>query len=318
MTFALKSGEAVGDGVRRLILRAVDRALGAILDPAGDQHKAVHAVRRRCNEVRSLLRLARGSLDPALYTTENARFRDLRHRLGGARDRAAALEAFDRLYESAPPEADRGLILPLRHALAAERDRAPTATEAPDLARVGQSLAQARDSLAAIKLSADGFDAIAEGFTDSYRRARKGMAKARQSKDVDAFHEWRKQVKHHRQHLRVLRPVWPVLLKPLAREGAQLAIALGDEHDLAVLALVLNERKAEDDREAVRVAQALIARQRKILQMEAIATGRRLFAETPKAACRRVKGWTEAWIAEEKSMRNAKKKIIKTVGRNAA
>lgn len=317
MTFALKSGEAVGDGVRRLILRAIDRALGSILDPAAETHRTVHGVRRRCNEVRALLRLVRGGLDPSVYKTESARFRDLRHRLGGARDRAAALEAFDRLYEWAPPETDRGLILPLRHALAAERDRAPGASESPDLARVGETLSQARDSLGAMKLTADGFGAIAEGFTANYRRGRRALATARDLKDAESFHDWRKYVKHHRQHLRVLRPVWPALLKPLAREAAALAEALGDEHDLSVLALVLEERKSETDREAVRAALDLIAARRKILQADAVALGRRLYADKPKVACRRVQAWTEAWSAETRSARKGKK-IVKMTRRQVA
>lgn len=313
MTFALKSGEAVGDGVRRLILRAIDRALGAILDPATDPHKTVHGVRRRCNEVRALLRLARGSLDPAVYTTEAARFRDLRHRLGGARDRAAALEAFDRLYAWAPPDTDRGLILPLRHALEAGRDQAIDMGPAPDLVRVGESLAQARSSLGAIELTAEGFDAIADGFTASYRRARKGMASARRAKDAESFHEWRKHVKHHRQHLRVLRPVWPAMLKPLAREAAQLAEALGDEHDLSVLALVLRDQKAETEGEAVRAALTLIAARRQMLQADAMALGRRLFADKPQVAGHRMEAWALAWRAESRPARKVKK-VMKPVG----
>lgn len=317
MTFALKSGEAVGDGVRRLILRATDRALSAISDPAADTHRTVHGVRRRCNEVRALLRLARGSLDATVYKAENTRFRDLRHRLDSARDRAAALEAFDRLYEWAPPDTDRGLILPLRHALAAQRDGAPAGNEAPDLAQVSAVLAQARETLGAIRLQSHGFDAIAGGFTAGYRRSRKAMEAAQGSRDTEALHEWRKQVKHHRQHLRVLRPVWPALLKPLAREAAVLAETLGEEHDLSVLALVLGEQKAEAERTAVRAALDLIAVRRKILQTEAFALGRRLFADPPKVACRRMKAWADAWTAETKSARKVKK-IVKTVGRKAA
>lgn len=308
MSFSLKPGEAMEDGVRRLILRAIDRALAALHDPAADPHRTVHGVRRRCNEVRALLRLVRGSLDPDLYRTETARFRDLRRRLGGARDRAATLEAFDRLYAAAPPETDRALILPLRHALAAQRDHAAAGEARPDLARAAEVLTQARDSLGGMTLRAEGFSAIAEGLTDSYRRGRRALAAARGTHAAEAFHEWRKDVKHHRQHLRVLRPLWPALMKPLAREAAQLAAWLGDEHDLAVLAQVLATDSPGFDKPAVRAAQDLITARRGHLQTDALALGRRFYADRPKVFCRRIAAWAEAWADDPNPVRKRKRK----------
>ncbi len=298
MSFALKSGEPVGNSVRRLALRSIDRALSQILDLAGDPHKAVHDVRRRCNEVRALLRLVRGSIPRDVYLTESERFRSLRHLLGGARDSSAALEAFDRLATLAPPDIDRTMLLSVRKNLIALRDQAEEdAPPTADLAAIGETLTRAQDTFSALEFRKEGFEAIAEGLTATYRRGRKALKVALTSEDPEALHEWRKQEKHLRQHLRILRPVWPAIVKAMAREASVLAAFLGDDHDLFVLAALIDrEGKAVADRPTRKLLRKMIANRRKELQVEAFALGHRLYAEKPAAFRRRMADWVEIWL----------------------
>jgi CHAD domain len=79
---------------------------------------------------------------------------------------------------------------------------------------------------------------IGDGFTSAYGRGRKALALVKDfDGEKEAVHEWRKRAKDLWYHLRILEPVWPEVLGPLAAQAHGLSDLLGDHHDLAVLAV---------------------------------------------------------------------------------
>jgi hypothetical protein len=97
------------------------------------------------------------------------------------------------------------------------------------------------------------------------------------------FHEWRKRVKDHWYHVRLLRNLWPRVLDAYRREVKALSEALGDDHDLALLGpVVLGEPDAFGDPAAVERFLEFLAIRRRELQDQARLLGRRIYAEKPR------------------------------------
>jgi CHAD domain-containing protein len=109
---------------------------------------------------------------------------------------------------------------------------------------------------------------------------------------AENVHEWRKRAKDLWYQLRILRDAWPELLGVTVDQAHQLTDLLGDHHDLAVLADDLQSRHDLSDRDAFEDA---IAQRQEELVEAALETGRRLYAEKPKAFRQRIKRYWLTW-----------------------
>ena len=148
------------------------------------------------------------------------------------------------------------------------------------------------------KLSDGDFDAIRGGLSKTYRRARSALGTVRKHAGVrtDENHEWRKRVKYHWYHLRLLGNLWPVIFEPWAEEAHRLSRLLGAEHDCAVLReVVTGELLPAIDKGAASDLLRMISERRDSLVDESILVGTRLFAERPKALVRRTEAYWAAW-----------------------
>jgi CHAD domain-containing protein len=110
------------------------------------------------------------------------------------------------------------------------------------------------------------------------------------------LHEWRKQAKYLWHQLQVLQPIQPGQLTALADQAHTLANALGDDHDLAILAHKFLEASDKfPDRATMHTLADLIANRRALLQEEAMALGHRLYAEKPRKFVDRLREYWRAW-----------------------
>jgi hypothetical protein len=143
------------------------------------------------------------------------------------------------------------------------------------------------------RLRREGWNVFESGLLRTYRRGRKTLRRARVERTDQNLHEWRKRVKDHWYHLRLLAPGCGAAVSGQAKEAHQLSDLLGDDHDLAVLkdALQSGEAEAAVDLDALI---GLIDFRRAQLQADAIHIGERLYAEKPRALGRRIH---RAWDA---------------------
>jgi CHAD domain-containing protein len=148
----------------------------------------------------------------------------------------------------------------------------------------------------------DGFDALAEGLKKTYARARKARRAAYAKGEAKLFHEWRKRVKYHGYHVRLLRSLWAGPLEARRDELDELSDLLGDDHDLGDLRETVLERPDElGDLGAEPVIQTLLGLvvERQIeLRSRARPLGARLFAEKPKRFTGRLRRYWDAWQRE--------------------
>lgn len=301
VAYRLWMSEPVLEGVQRIALEQIDKALHEIQSDEIDRHKAVHQVRKRCKKIRGLVRLVRPAFED-IYQIENATYRDASRRLSALRDTEAMIETFDDLMDVFGDVVDRERLASVREEL--ERRRVFVAEHEFDLdARLEefeQTIREARDRVESWDLDDDGWDAIAGGLRKTYQRGRVRMADAYEHPSTEAFHEWRKRVKYHWYHMRLLRDIWADEMNPRRKAAKDIADLLGDEHDLAVLReAVLEAPPAFGDSRVVQTLVALIDRRRVELREAAEPLGMRLYAERPGAHVRRLGGYWKAAQHEE-------------------
>jgi CHAD domain-containing protein len=298
MAFRLKAGKSVGQGVKRVVRRQLDKAL-ELLRSQGGGDEAVHDARKTFKKVRAVLRLVRGEIGGTAYRRENRRFRDAARPLTEVRDAKALVEALDQLAERYPHEGGAS-VAAARKGLQSDRRaiRKRVLRDGRAIPAVVSEVEAARDRLRGWSIPHKGWSALSGGIKETYRRGRRALAAAGEDATPENLHEWRKQAKYLWHQLQLLEPVWPGVMEELAQEVEALADLLGDDHDL----VVLRQRLAASPegfggKAGPGTLLALIDRRRGELEEEAFALGRRLYADRPKEFTNRLREYWKAWRA---------------------
>ncbi len=283
MPFALKIGASLADEPRRIAVEQIDRALAEIEDTSLPPETAVHQVRKRGKKLRGLLRLVREPLGDA-FRVEDHWYRDTGRLLGALRDAYQSDRTLARLLGAtglAPGTSDESA--------AAWRDDAREV-----LSACYQRLAQGRQRAAHWTIDETGFEMVRDGLAETYRQGRERMCIARQDPTADHFHAWRKSVKYHGYHLKLLRPVWPAPLRAGYHEVQRLGEYLGDDHDLAVLALKLGSAEFVPAVKDSGRLQVRLEGEQQRLRHQALGLGERIYAEKTADFTRRMKRYWRA------------------------
>ena len=306
MAYRLRKKDSVTAAVRRLIREGTDQAIHELKAATVGEQKGLHEARKHIKKMRSLIRLVRARLDQSgklaiTLLTEAAR------PLSGLRDAQAMVEAFDALATSEMQGDAQQAYAPLRRQLVEQRDTSHENDGNIDslIALPIEHLERVRAMSQKWTIRPNGFAALSRGLRKCYAQAIDARRLALDQPSDDHFHEWRKHVKHHWYHLRLLRGLWPRLLSATATELGTLSDLLGDDHDMTVMRERIQkqqteaavEEKMDEDMDRARLFQMIDARQEK-LRMAARTLGSRIFAEKPKALTRRLRIYWDAWHAE--------------------
>ncbi len=297
MSYRFKADQSAEQNLRRIACEQIDSALEELDDRDLDTHQTVHQVRKRCKKLRGLVRLTRPRFEQT-YKLENRALRQAAGRLSFARDAQAVLETFDELMRHYAAELQPESFAALREKLVQRRDE-----RAADSDKVADKLEAFRQDMQAVReraehwtLDAKGYKAVAGGFKKVYKRGRRAMAKAYAKPNTERFHEWRKRVKYHRYHARLLQDLWKKPIKAYRKELHQLSDYLGDEHDLAVLAETLNgEPQRFPPSTDLEAFHTLITRRRNELRAAAEPLGRKIYSSKPKRLEKRFGDYWAAW-----------------------
>ncbi len=281
MEYTLQPDEHVSDGIKRIVDGKIERGIDHI-DEGDDVHETVHEVRKRCKEIRAAVRLVRPVLPT--YKRENVHYRDAARRISDIRDAHAAIETFDdhlRPAVEARGALDDSTLADIRATLV---DRRETMTAEQDLerrlAQVRADLVEGRDRVPDLPIATEGYDAVAGGLRKSYKRARNRMGEAYEEPEFERFHEWRKRIKYHRYHTRLLRRVWVGPMKRRRAELKELSDIIGYENDLAEFEMVMHDEElfAPATRE---ILNEILTAKRSEFHRQGRPLGERLFAEAP-------------------------------------
>jgi CHAD domain-containing protein len=306
----LTAEETLGAGLKRMALAQADLALEELERASGvERERAVHETRKAIKRMRTIVRLLEGELGAHECSREQDALRAAAAGLAGARDAEVMLSTLDGMVRRHPGKlAGKPAVARLRAHLMAERERA-----ARGVGEIGNRLAVARElrvfraRAAAWEVSqGPGIGPIEVGFRRVYRQGRRRYRAVARDKGsrTRAMHQWRKRVKdlryaaealerdkpgHGLRHPRAKRAMvrrqrrearW---LHQLAGQADDLGELLGEEHDLAVFAIWLEQsgKRAGVRRRTRRRLGKLIARRRAELRRRALKAGRPLHRRKP-------------------------------------
>lgn len=256
----------------------------------------IHHARSSCKKVRAALLLIRGSC-PQLYARENAWFRDSARRLARFRDVDVMLACVGEFLAKTPArQPARPFLLAVRGRLLARQrhERSGHASLRRELVRFGRRMRSAHRRLAGVKLKGVHCDEVMAGFATTYRRSRRSMPAA-DTHAAARFHQWRKWTKSCAYQCRLLRVAWPPVMKVLWHEFSELGDTLGAEHDLSLLREYLKHPDdPAHDAPGAAAGIRLVEQRRAHHRHAAIALGRKLLADKPRAVAHRMRRW---WLS---------------------
>lgn len=274
MPYLFERDERISGAIARVMNEQIVRAREKLTDSSVAPEKRVHEARKRFKESRALLRMVREPLGEH-FDGESAWYRDAGRELSAARDADAILEALERL------ELPRDVHDKIARALKQRRDHPPLHAL---IAHTAEQLVIAQARIILWPRLDDSFDTIAGGLRRTYRDGRRAMKSARTDAEL---HEWRKLAKTHWYHVQLLRDIWPSMMKAYDDVLDELSHALGDHHDLHVLEASVPAPPPE-------LLDAVATRKR-LIAIQAVDLGKRIYAETPDAWLARIRKYWNAW-----------------------
>jgi CHAD domain-containing protein len=242
------------------------------------------------------LRLAKTELGD-LFVAENTRLRDAARGLSEFRDAAVVIQTFDDLVDKYRGDLGKRSLDSIRRGLLLHKARAERkAGMRAALQDICQVLRASARRTAKWPLESDGFTAIAPGLEQAFKRGRKAMSEARKHPSPQSFHEWRKRVKDHWYHVRLLEDLWADVMGGYQKSLKQLEDWLGSDHNLEVLrAKVTAQPEFFGAPEDIELLLQLMEKHEKYLRDCALEMGARIYVEGPRQFRKRMAGLWETW-----------------------
>jgi len=145
-------------------------------------------------------------------------------------------------------------------------------------------------------LEKDSFSAIAAGLEETFRCGRKALASARESRHMQDFHEWRKRVKDHWYHVRLLNRIWGDVMSGYQQALKELEDVLGQDVNLGVMQKQAHEWARQGPRQLPAGSlDKAVQSARRDLRRRALEIGDKIYAEKPRVFSRRLHKLWKAW-----------------------
>ncbi len=218
------------------------------------------------------------------------------------------MEVFDGLIEKYKGELQKGAFLPIRRGL--EKSKRET-EQALNIRKVGRARAdhargawQAREELAAEERWLSGRRA-GPGKSLSARAALDGTAQNDPAPRI--IMNWRKRVKDHWYHMRLLESLWTDVMQ--AHEGSlkNLETWLGDDHNLVVLWSKLEDKAGQyGEEKEVQLFLALGDQYQRELRENSMSLGQRVYEPKPRQLTRDWSKLWDAWQQQPDSMKEGR------------
>ena len=302
MAYRLTKDESVADGVRRMAAEQMTKAIEALSGQSEPTDTSVHEARKATKRMRALTRLVRRELGEEVYGRENQCYRDAGNRLSGLRDATVLVNSLKKLVVHLGSRAPRSRFGPVADWLQERRRLAysQTAVVGRAIPEVLEELRAARERGTSWPLKEEGWAGLQVGLRQTYARGSREFEAAYWLPDDEVFHDWRKRVKYLWYHVQILRDSSPLGMQALEHELDGLGELLGEDHDLAVLReTVATEFPRARATSTVQALMRRIDEVRQQLRARARILGRRIYAEPPKAFCRRMASYWETWHEEQ-------------------
>lgn len=275
MLYHLLPDESASAAFKRLSVGSVDEALAALDEE--DLKSGVHEARKACKRLRAVLRLFRSGLGKAFKKADRS-VRDAARVMSATRDQDVLPQTLSKLAEAVTdPIALKGI-----EAIQTKLRDHVVVAEAPEdvVNRAVEELQALRETATTWRVR-QARHAVADGVRTIYNQGRKDRQDCSIDGPAEPWHAWRKHVKYHGYHAKLLSQLHPVgvaYAEPWDRFGK----LLGDEHDLSVLEERLTETTLSQA-PAASVVLAAARERRAAIRNEAAQLGQKLYLPKPAA-----------------------------------
>jgi len=296
--YHLKPGEPVPAEITRIVREEIDAAAGQLSGQGeANRDEAIHEARKNVKKIRGVLRLVQPELGE-VYRAENVRFRDIGRKLSHYRDAGAMLEAFDALLEAHRDELGRRKFPSIRRGLMRRKQEAEQEGNLDVVLRqIAATLRRSAQRDGEWPLKQDGFQAIEPGLLATFRRGRKTLKLANRHPSAENFHEWRKRVKEHWYHVRLLEEFWSGSTEAYEKKLKELETALGEDHNLVLLQEKIEAEPAFYGRPPeVALFMKLMEKYHKKMRAQALHLGKSLYDDKPSRFTRHLR---RLWESKE-------------------
>jgi CHAD domain-containing protein len=259
MAYRFQKNEAISHAVQRVFAEEIAWAVGQLVR-SKKRTEAVHEARKSVKKIRALLKL----LGPG-HKVQDRYFRDIGRLLSDSRDNTVVLQVFDELAAKQP------VVSEIRDNLRRSFRQGPTEKN------LGSDVAQLLRHAPPLVAENLQFESVLSAMDDTCRKGWKAWKRAQKDHSAEALHDFRKKVKQHWYHLRLVED--EAVAKRI--EGLhELETWLGDHHNLTVLRERLKaEVETSHDRKKIRPLIALIDDESQALRKRALDAGERLYGE---------------------------------------
>jgi CHAD domain-containing protein len=296
-------GLPVGDEIRRVLRDELRLVVDACVAYPSWQVKArgiaVRRARKSLKRVRAILDLVRGAIAEEDHRSMRTEARDLGRLLSPLRDRDVVQALLKRLEKDATTTRRREAIRLAEAVLAAAQPELAVRDHRAEeivVAEVGRRAAGFLERIETLNVADLGRRHVLDRVERSWRRARTRFHDGFIDGDTEWLHETRKRVIRLQLSLQPLISLHPIGMPKAIRRLKRVADALGDDHDLAVLAdLVDMHAERFGDESIVDRIRREIERRRETLQRTALRRGLPVLERSPsKVRGRLRRWWTEA------------------------
>lgn len=304
MAYRLKLGESVPEGIRRVVCEEIEYAADQLSGKGeAERDEAIHEARKSVKKIRGVLRLVEPELGK-IFKIENARFRSVGQKLSEFRDAGAIIETFDTLTKKYAEDMGKRSLDSIRRGLIARKEQAEKKAKIEQvLRRLAAALRREARAIKTWPLETDGFPAIAPGLEQTFRRGRRAMALVRKRPHSENYHDWRKRVKDHWYHIRLLENLWTEVMTAYEKSLKELETWLGEDHNLVVLReKVLAEPAFYGKEKDIDFFVHLLDRYHKELRDNAQSVGERIYEEKPRHFTSHMQHLWDAWQSQPKTL----------------
>jgi CHAD domain-containing protein len=293
--FRLKQGASVSSEIRRIVLKQLEAAISelhTVGDPQSDD--AVHDARRRVKKIRAIIRLVRPVLDKA-YRAVDRDLSTVSRLLAPVADGRGIVETLKEIEHRYPASLPKRTLAVARAGVLRNGARADRDAHARGILKIAAgTLRSERNRVKRWQIRGDGFRAIAPGLEESYRRARRMMLVTWSKPKPSHFHTWRRYVKDHWFHIRLLEGRCGNHLVAYERRIEALDGILGEYHNVNLLRDLLVTDASLPQEESARCLR-VVSRYQRVLCRHAELLGARIYTERPRRFVRRVRHlWRDA------------------------
>jgi CHAD domain-containing protein len=239
------------------------------------------------------------------YQEESIVLRDVGRKLSRLRDAGAVIEILDVLKQKSGNKLDAGTFDLIRRELLAKKENAERKGDIQKaFANIAASLRDASKRVEAWPLKTDGFPAIAPGLRQTFRRGRTALARVQDCPRPENYHEWRKRVKDHWYHARLLEDLWTDIMQAYEKSLNDVQTWLGDDHNLVLLReqIVTEPDLYGSDKEISQVLR-LAEKYQKEIRDSARSLGKRVYyEEKPRQFVDRMRRLWNEWQVQPQSL----------------